>query len=168
MRTCRTLTLLKQHKRKLTTLYSGDDVNTVILSGVENCAGVISGCLPTLLPIWQFLRHGRSLKSKQQSTKNSTSKPFIENKISTLKASFWPDNHPREVELGNNTKPGGSFKRLGESGNESYSVKSAEPSFLNKSVPGEEANTILITTDLQQTDMAAPREDEQSDNSLGW
>ena len=149
-------------------IYSGDDVNTVILSAVENCAGVISGCLPTLLPIWQFLRHGRSLKSKQQSTGNSTSKTFIENKLSTLKASFWPDNHPREVELGNITNLGGSFKRLGEPGNESYSVKSAEPSLLNRFVPGEEANTILVTTDLQQTDVVAPRKDEQSGNSLGW
>ena len=42
----------------------GYDVNTVILSTVENCAGVLSANLPTLLPIWQFVRYGRVVSSR--------------------------------------------------------------------------------------------------------
>ena len=147
---------------------SGDDVNTVILSAVENCAGVISGCLPTLLPIWHFLREGRSPKSMQQSVQSPSPKQHGGIRPSTFKASFWSKSRPQEVDNGGNDTPGGSFKRLGESTHESYSMKSVNPSAITSSTPDEEANTIRITTDLRQTDAAAACRNEQSGNTLGW
>lgn len=47
--------------------FLGNDTTTVMLSGIENCAGVICACLPTMLPIWNSLHHGRA----QSSTKGS-------------------------------------------------------------------------------------------------
>ena len=162
MRSGYILILSRLHQRLLTTNCSGDDVNTVILSAVENCAGVISGCLPTLLPIWQYFRHGRSPMSMRQSIQNSTPRQRGETKSSSIKALFWPESRPREEETRGNGTAGGSFKRLGESVNESYPMKNIKSSALTESMPSGGANTIRITTDLRQTDMAAPHEDKQS------
>ncbi|KAJ9205646.1 hypothetical protein DTO027B5_3342 [Paecilomyces variotii] len=58
---------------------SWDDVNTVILSAVENCAGVLSACLPTTLPIWRYLRHGKASQEEPghhlQESENPRKKP---------------------------------------------------------------------------------------------
>jgi len=42
----------------LTEIIIGNDINTVILSGVEACVGCLCACLPTLLPLWKLVKGG--------------------------------------------------------------------------------------------------------------
>lgn len=105
----------------------------------------------------------------QQSIENSTSGPKTGINLTKLKTSLWPKIRSREVEIGSGGTLGGSFKRLGESANGGYSAKKVySPSGLTNSMPGEGANSIRITTDLQQTDIVAPRTGDQLGNGLEW
>lgn len=129
---------------------SGDDVNTVILSAVENCAGVVSACLPTMLPIARFLRHGRA-----RSASRFNSAPQHQNamKLSSLKKPLWTGSDHREPD-----KLEGSFSRLQPPKDERYSG-SLIPSSEELETPTPlHPNAITVTTKLEQTrGSAAPR-----------
>ncbi len=105
----------------------------------------------------------------QQSIENSTSGPKTGINLTKLKTSLWPNIRSREVGIGSGGTLGGSFKRLGESASGGYSAnKVYSPPGLTNSMPGEGANSIRITTDLQQTDIVAPRIGDQLGNGLEW
>ena len=140
----------------------GDDVNTVILSSVENCAGVVCGCIPTLLPIWRSLRHGTSWKSMQQVSNNSTSKNRLGVKLSALKRSLWSASRPRKLERRNNSE---SLKRLHTSTlEEAYPGNPVHNSALQTdSTPHQEPNCIRVTTDVEHFQIVAPGEDARAE-----
>ena len=90
---------------------AGDDVNTVILSGIENCAGVTSACLPTMLPIWNYLRHGRARPSLKHSLFDQTSGRQGSAKSSSMKTTFWTGSGKHDAVA---SKHNGTFQRLSD------------------------------------------------------
>jgi len=123
-------------------------VNTVILSAVENCAGVISACLPTMLPIGRFLRHGRFQGHQLQSIFGSSSKQPVSIKLSAFKKTLRFSDKERERRQG---RPGGPFKKL-------LDATSKPLPAIDISGPNDTGghglygtNGITITTDLEQT-----------------
>lgn len=122
----------------------GDDVNTVILSSVENCAGIFSGCLPTMLPIWHFLRHGKPPK-----TGSSNTRQHFGMKLSTLKRPTWPANRSGEIDK----KAGkGSFEKLQDSsrGLRPHNMITSSD-HIGETEPRRDPHRIRVTTIVQQS-----------------
>ena len=90
--------------------FSGDDVNTVILSGIENCAGILSACLLTMLPIWAYLRHGRAQSPVRDSANFPMFGRYTGPKFSSMKRPLY-NNESGTHDVGANTKDG-TFQRL--------------------------------------------------------
>lgn len=128
----------------------GDDVNTVILSSVENCAGVISACLPIMLPIARFFRHG-SKSSTTQIGSTSRQQPGI--KMSSLKQKLKSRSQSGHLDQ---SEQDGSFTRLQncEKGTGSDRLIHASDQVAVPSPYVE--NAIRITTELKQTRGVAP------------
>ena len=87
----------------------GDDVNPAILSATEHSAGVISACLPTMLPIWNYLRHGRAQPPVEDTTLGPSSAKSSGPRISRMKVKFWPGRSKHDTV---SSSPSGSFRRL--------------------------------------------------------
>lgn len=141
---------------------SGDDVNTVLLSSVENCAGVVSACLPTMLPIARVLRHGRP-----QSISNLDS---VSTKRTGLRLSSLSKTLATEIDNCEPDKREGSFARLQPSSDEQFADAKAH-SFddLEASKPPHHKNTITVTTELEQTRGAAsPRSASKKSGPSAW
>ena len=118
--------------------FTGDDVNTVILSGIENCAGVMSACLPTMLPIWNYLRHGKV----QSPVKDSAISPMIGQytgpKFSSMKRPLYSNGsgtHDVSADFDN-----GTFQRLMEE-------RADELDDLQRPIPPPKA--ITVTTNIE-------------------
>lgn len=122
----------------------GDDVNTVILSSVENCAGVVSACLPTMLPIARVLRHGIRVPGTSKSSPASTYRKGL--KLTSLKTTLWSETGNCEP-----NQRGASFARLQHPSDDQHLGDELETP-----TPHHQQNTITVTTELKQTRGAAP------------
>ena len=80
-------------------LFPGDDTTTVILAGVENCAGVLCACLPSILPIWNYLRRGRAQSSARIYKPTPTSGPFTRPKAINIEVSLWSQNGKHDADV---------------------------------------------------------------------
>ena len=147
--------ILRARRFRINDISIGDDVNTVILSSVENCAGVVSGCIPTMLPIWQFLRYGKQrFKSTQQSTSHPPSHKHLGLKLSIIKKPLWSINGPHELERKNNSR---SFKRLQNSGNEDYSGDRVhKSSLISKLAPSRATNPLRVPPEVHHFSAVTP------------
>lgn len=115
--------LVRRHQSMLTVNLLGDDANTFVLLAVENCAGVVCGCLPTLLPIWSILRHGRLPNSKQQTIHTVTSGKYTGGQPLRTRASRCSlFDSCEEEKTGNDGTP----DEVEKSPSESYRVKCTE------------------------------------------
>ena len=94
-------------------LCAGDDTITVILCGIENCAGVLCACLPAMLPIWNYLRRGRAGSSARTYKFTPTSGPFPRPKALNMDASLWSDTGKHDTDV---TLQDGPFRRLEDEG----------------------------------------------------
>lgn len=141
---------------------SGDDVDTVLLSSVENCAGVISACLPTMLPVARVLRHGRP-QSISKSDSVSTRRTGL--RLSSLSKTLRTESDNCEPD-----KREGSFARLQHSSDEQFAGALAH-SFddLEASKPSHYQNAITVTTELEQTRAAAsPKMASEKNGPSAW
>lgn len=119
----------------------GDDTTTVILSGIENCAGVISACLPTMLPIWNFLRHGRAQTSAKSSVLIPVSGQYTGPKNSNMKTPLW---NAADASV----KPqDGPFQRLREE---------REDELDDAKQPTRPAMAIRVTTNIEMSQKMPP------------
>ncbi|KAL1856022.1 hypothetical protein Plec18167_000355 [Paecilomyces lecythidis] len=117
---------------------SWDDVDTVILSAVENCAGVLSACLPTTLPIWRYLRHGKATEETQHyrhDSEDSRRKP-------SGKKNWYADT----MILNSIAKDDAISDSNRSSDLTQETAKPSDPT------PQHPASAIRVTTDLQQED----------------
>jgi hypothetical protein len=94
-------------------LFPGDDTNTVILSGIENCAGILCACLPTMLPIWNYLHRGRTQSSARTYKFTPKSGRFPGPKALNMEASLWSDGGKHDPDV---TSQDGPFQRLQDEG----------------------------------------------------
>ncbi|MCJ1263532.1 hypothetical protein MMC22_003402 [Lobaria immixta] len=123
---------------------SWDDVNTVILSSVENCAGVVSACLPTMLPIARVFRHGIRVSGTSKSSPASTYRKGL--KLTSLKTTLWSETGNCEP-----NQRGASFARLQHPSDDQHLGDELETP-----TPNHQQNIITVTTELKQTRGAAP------------
>lgn len=93
--------------------FPGADTTTLLLSGIELCAGVLCACLPTMLPIWNYLHHVRAQSSARTYKFTPASGPYTGPKASNMKALLRSGSgkHDASVKLQD-----GPFQRLREEG----------------------------------------------------